>query len=79
MLLRMIQGNRRTVGFLFADLRGYTAFVERQGDAAAADLLHDYRQLVREVVAKFGGAEIKTEGTLSMSCSSRQAPPSNAA
>ena len=62
MLLRMIQGNRRTLGFLFADLRGYTAFVERQGDAAAAGLLHDYRQLVREVVAKFGGAEIKTEG-----------------
>ena len=62
MLPRMTQGNRRTLGFLFADLRGYTAFVERQGDAAAADLLHDYRQLVREVVAKFGGAEIKTEG-----------------
>jgi len=62
MLLRMTQGNRRTLGFLFADLRGYTAFVERQGDAAAADLLHDYRQLVREAVAAFGGAEIKTEG-----------------
>jgi class 3 adenylate cyclase len=49
-------------GFLFADLRGYTAFVERHGDAAAADLLDAYRGLVREVVAQHAGAEIRTEG-----------------
>ncbi|CAN5560619.1 hypothetical protein BH23CHL7_BH23CHL7_11340 [soil metagenome] len=49
-------------GFLFSDLRGYTDFVERQGDGAAADLLEAYRALVRQTVARFGGAEIKTEG-----------------
>jgi class 3 adenylate cyclase len=49
-------------GFLFADLRGYTSFVERHGDAAAADLLDAYRALVRDVVASFDGAEIRTEG-----------------
>jgi class 3 adenylate cyclase len=49
-------------GFLFADLRGYTAFVERAGDAAAAVLLERYRTLVRAVVAEQAGAEIRTEG-----------------
>ncbi len=51
-----------TRGFLFADLRGYTAFVEAHGDDAAASLLDTYRRLVRDVVRRFGGAEIKTEG-----------------
>ncbi|MDQ3689705.1 MAG: adenylate/guanylate cyclase domain-containing protein [Chloroflexota bacterium] len=49
-------------GFLFADLRDYTAFVERMGDRAAADLLDAYRDLVRAEVARFAGAEIRTEG-----------------
>ena len=49
-------------GFLFADLRGYTAFVERHGDAAGADLLDAYRSLVRQEVARHAGAEIRTEG-----------------
>ena len=49
-------------GFLFADLRGYTEFVEGHGNAAAADLLEAYRLLTRAVVARHDGAEIKTEG-----------------
>ena len=49
-------------GFLFADLRGYSAFVERRGDQAGADLIRTYRDLVRSAVAEFRGAEIKTEG-----------------
>ncbi len=48
--------------FLFADLRGYTAFVERAGDAAARRLLQAYRALVRRVVERERGAEVKTEG-----------------
>jgi class 3 adenylate cyclase len=51
-----------TRGFLFADLRGYTAYVERHGDAAAASLLDRYRSFVRSVVASHEGAEIRTEG-----------------
>ena len=51
-----------TRGFLFADLRGYTAFVEQRGAAAAAELLTRYRALAREAIGRFGGAEIKTEG-----------------
>jgi outer membrane protein assembly factor BamB/class 3 adenylate cyclase len=51
-----------THGFLFSDLRGFTAYAEARGDAAAADLLDRYRALVRAVIAELGGAEIKTEG-----------------
>jgi class 3 adenylate cyclase len=49
-------------GFLFADLRGYSAYVERHGDRAGADLLVRYRDLVRAAVREFDGAEIRTEG-----------------
>ena len=58
----MIEDGARTNGFLFADLREYTSFVEAHGDLAAAALLADYRSLVRDAVAQSGGAEIKTEG-----------------
>jgi class 3 adenylate cyclase len=49
-------------GFLFADLRGYTDYVDRAGDRAAADLLDAYRALVRAEVERHAGAEIRTEG-----------------
>ena len=48
--------------FLFADLREYTAFVERHGDAAATTLIADYRRIVRSELARHEGGEIKTEG-----------------
>ena len=49
-------------GFLFADMRNYSAWVESHGDHAAATLLRAYRDVVRQAVAEFHGAEIKTEG-----------------
>ncbi len=52
----------QTRGFLFSDLRDYSAFVERHGDRAARELLTRYRRLVRETIAQYGGAEIRTEG-----------------
>jgi branched-chain amino acid transport system substrate-binding protein len=51
-----------TRGFLFSDLRGYTQFVESHGAAAAADVLVRYRALVRDLVSRHAGAEIRTEG-----------------
>lgn len=51
-----------TQGFLFADLRGYTSFVERRGAAAAMALLARYRTVVRGAVERHSGAEIRTEG-----------------
>jgi class 3 adenylate cyclase len=58
----MSVASSRTNGFLFADLRDYTRYVESHGDRAAAALLEAYRSLVRAAVAEQGGAEIKTEG-----------------
>src|ERR671919_318689 len=51
-----------TRGFLFADLRGYTDFVDTHGASAAASLLSRYRALARAAIARYDGAEIKTEG-----------------
>ena len=55
-------GGARLRGLLFADLRGYTAYAEREGDARAAALLARYRELVRVAVRRTGGAEVRTEG-----------------
>src|SRR5687768_10396397 len=63
--LRTVAGadpGTRTRGYLFADLRGYTAYVESAGAAAGADLLNRYRVLVRAQVQRHNGAEIRTEG-----------------
>ncbi len=51
-----------TRGFLFADLRGYTSFVETHGAASAVELLTRFRFIVREQIDHFHGAEIRTEG-----------------
>ena len=51
-----------TRAFLFSDLRDYTTYVETRGDREAAKLLRDYRSLIRREVARFDGAEVKTEG-----------------
>ena len=55
-------GRSQTRGFMFADLRGYSAFTERHGDEVARELLGRYRAVVREVIGQAGGAEIRTEG-----------------
>ena len=56
------KGPKPTRGFLFADLRDYTRFLETNGADAAAELLSRYRDLVRHAVSRFDGSEIKTEG-----------------
>jgi len=47
---------------LFSDLRGYTSFLERAGNAAGAEMLDRYRRLVRAAIGRFGGTEVSTEG-----------------
>lgn len=49
-------------GFLFSDVRGFTAFAERHGNTAAADMVSRFLELARKVIAQHDGAEIKTEG-----------------
>jgi class 3 adenylate cyclase len=58
----LTEDSRQTRGFLFADLRDFTRFVEQSGAAAAADLLVRYRAMVRDAVDQARGAEIRTEG-----------------
>lgn len=59
---RLVRRSLHTLTFLYADLRGFTAFVEARGDAAGAALVSEYRRLVRAEVARAGGRELKTEG-----------------
>ena len=76
----------QTRGFLFSDLRGYSAYTERDGDRGARELLTRYRRVVREAIATFGGAEIRTEGdsfyivfdsvSAAVEAGSKRAPPS---
>jgi class 3 adenylate cyclase len=51
-----------TRGFLFADLRGYTAYMDQRGATAGALLVDRFRGIVRAAVAVHQGAEIRTEG-----------------
>ena len=49
-------------GFLFSDLRGFTAFAERYGNSAAAAKVNRFLDITRRAIARHEGAEIKTEG-----------------
>jgi class 3 adenylate cyclase len=49
-------------GFLFSDMRGFTAFAERHGNAAAAAAVSRFLDLARNAIARHEGAELKTEG-----------------
>lgn len=49
-------------GFLFSDLRDFTAFGERHGNAEAAALVGRFLEIARRAVADHDGATIKTEG-----------------
>src|SRR5262245_6232330 len=49
-------------GFLFSDLRGFTAFAERHGNTAAAALVDRFLQVARTSISSHHGAEVKTEG-----------------
>ena len=47
---------------LFTDLVGSTALSERIGDGAADDLRRRHFELLRSVIARTGGEEVKTAG-----------------
>jgi class 3 adenylate cyclase len=49
-------------GFLFSDVRGFTAFAERHGNAEAAAMVGRFLDIARRAIARHQGAEIKTEG-----------------
>ena len=49
-------------GFLFSDLRGFTAFAERYGNSAAAAKVSRFLDIARTAILRHEGAEVKTEG-----------------
>ena len=49
-------------GFLFSDLRGFTAFAEKYGNTSAAAKVSRFLDIARRAIAQHEGAEIKTEG-----------------
>jgi hypothetical protein len=51
-----------TKTFLIADVRGYTAFRERRGDAAAGILAGRFAEITREVVESFDGLVVEFRG-----------------
>lgn len=51
-----------TVTFLFTDIEGSTALLQRLGDARYADVLAEHRQLVRNAFAERQGHEVDTQG-----------------
>jgi class 3 adenylate cyclase len=48
--------------FLFTDLKGSTALYERVGDIVAYDLVREHFRVLNDIVAKQGGAVVKTIG-----------------
>jgi predicted ATPase/class 3 adenylate cyclase len=51
-----------TVTFLFTDIEGSTALLQRFGDRRYAEVLADHQRLLRDAFAKGNGREIDTQG-----------------
>ena len=61
-VMRPTSGVSATRSFMFADLRGFTSYTEQHGDAAASEMVTEYRRIVRAEIARNRGTEVKTEG-----------------
>ena len=51
-----------TLVVVFTDLEGFTRFTERNGDAAASELLHEHHRIVGPIVRSRGGRTVKRLG-----------------
>jgi len=51
-----------TTTIMFSDVSDYSGITTRLGDAAAHELLREYSQLVRTLLTKHGGHEVKAQG-----------------
>jgi adenylate cyclase len=55
------QGERRLAAIMFTDLQGYTSLAQ-ESEADAMRTLDAYRGLMRPIISRFGGREVKTMG-----------------
>ena len=51
-----------TLTFLFTDIEGSTALLQRVGDGVYAQVLAGHHALIRSALAAHGGREIDTQG-----------------
>jgi class 3 adenylate cyclase len=65
--------------FFFSDLTGSTALYERIGDAKAYAVVQEHFRIMEQVIARHGGAIVKTMGDAVMATFSRPAPAVQAA
>jgi adenylate cyclase len=52
---------RQLAAIMFTDMVGYSAMAQRD-EALALELLEEHRSLLREILARFHGTEVKTIG-----------------
>lgn len=52
----------KSVTFLFTDLKGSTALYQRVGDVRAYEIVRKHFVLLKDIIAEFGGAVVKTMG-----------------
>ena len=52
---------RQLAAIMFTDMVGYSALAQKD-EALALELLEEHRRIVREILARFHGTEIKTIG-----------------
>ena len=64
----------REATFAFADIAGFTALTEAQGDDHAADLAAEFCDAVRAVLPEYGAEPIKTIGDAMLICVPEPAP-----
>ncbi len=57
----MSQGERRLAAIIFTDIEGYTVMAQTD-ESVALRLLEEHRQLIRPILARYGGREVKTMG-----------------
>src|SRR5579871_6743479 len=55
------QGERQLVAIMFTDIVGYTALTQRN-EALALQLVERHWRIIRPILARFGGKEVKTIG-----------------
>lgn len=58
---RLSLGDRRLAAIMFTDIQGYTSMTQKD-EAEAMRVLEAYRSLVRPIIPKYGGREVKTMG-----------------